>query len=105
MRPAPERAAGSVTRAIHFSARSGADLYTGFLYPDSGRVSLDCNGSFVGTGQYFAGGELHGLAGRHQAAIADIVAALARHDSALRALHGVGQPQAQPPNRSIVENS
>ncbi|MBA3848088.1 MAG: hypothetical protein H0X45_15775 [Planctomycetes bacterium] len=81
-------------RPIHLSARSGADLYTGFLYPDSGRFSLDCNGSFVGTGHYFAGGELHGLAGRHRAASAVIAAALAAHDPALRA--GVGAAERPP---------
>ena len=72
-----------MVRPIHFSVRYGADLYTGFLYPDSGRFSLDCNGSFVGTGQYVAGGEAHGLRGRHRAAASAIAHALARHDPAL----------------------
>ncbi len=81
-----------MTRPIHFSAQSGADLYTGFLYPDSGRFSLDCNGSFVGTGHYFAGGEVHGLDGRHRAACPVIAAALAAYDQALRAGIGAAQP-------------
>jgi len=79
-----------VTRPIHFSARSGDDLYTGFLYPDSGRFSLDCNGSFIGTGHYFSGGEVHGLDGRHRAACSVIAAALSAHDPALRATVGEG---------------
>ncbi len=83
-----------MTRPIHFSARSGTDLYTGFLYPESGRFSLDCNGSFVGTGHYFAGGAVQGLAGRHRAACAVIAAALAEHDPVLRAGVGASRPSS-----------
>ena len=85
-------AARRMPRPIHFSVRSGADLYTGFLYPDSGRFSLDCNGSFVGTGHYFAGGEVQGLSGRHRGAARAIAVALTRHDPALRAPHRTADP-------------
>jgi hypothetical protein len=66
-----------MSQPIHFQLESSGAVYSGFLYPETGRFSLDCNGSFVGTGHWFADGSVHGLPRRHQGAAKDIAAALA----------------------------